>query len=43
MHSIGKYGPKPGADSRISVKGVHMYKGVGVLFADFFLIFLNIP
>ena len=29
--------------SRISVKGVHMYKGVGVCFADFISFFLNIP
>ena len=29
--------------SRISGKGVHMYKGVGVRFADFISFFLNIP
>ena len=29
--------------SRISGKGVHMYKGVGVGFADFISFFLNIP
>ena len=28
---------------RISGKGVHMYKGVGVRFADFISFFLNIP
>ena len=28
---------------RISGKGVHMYKGVGVRFADFTSFFLNIP
>ena len=27
----------------ISGKGVHMYKGVGVRFADFITFFLNIP
>ena len=27
----------------ISGKGVHMYKGVGVRFADFYLIFLKYP
>ena len=29
--------------SRISRKGVHMFKGVGVRFADFILIFLKYP
>ena len=29
--------------SRISGKGVRMYKGVGVRFADFISFFLNIP
>ena len=29
--------------SRISEKGVHMYNGVGVCFADFISFFLNIP
>ena len=29
--------------SRISGKGVYMYKGVGVRFADFISFFLNIP
>ena len=29
--------------SRVSGKGVHMYKGVGVRFADFLSFFLNIP
>ena len=29
--------------SRISGKGFHMYKGVGVRFADFISFFLNIP
>ena len=29
--------------SRISGKGGHIYKGVGVCFADFILFFLNIP
>ena len=29
--------------SRISGKGVHMYKGEGVRFADFISFFLNIP
>ena len=29
--------------SRISEKGVHMYKGVGVRSADFISFFLNIP
>ena len=29
--------------SRIFGKGVHMYKGVGVRFADFITFFLNIP
>ena len=29
--------------SRISRKGIHMYKGVGVRFADFISFFLNIP
>ena len=29
--------------SKISDKGVHMYKGVGVRFADFISVFLNIP
>ena len=29
--------------SRISGKGVHINKGVGVGFADFILFFLNIP
>ena len=28
--------------SKISGKGVHMYKGAGVLFADFISFFLNI-
>ena len=32
-----------GADPGISVKGVHMYNGAGVRFADFISIFLNIP
>ena len=30
-------------ESRISGKGVHMCKGVGVCFADFISFFLNIP
>ena len=29
--------------SRISGKGIHMYKGMGVGFADFISFFLNIP
>ena len=29
--------------SRISGKGVHMYKGVGVRLSDFISFFLNIP
>ena len=29
--------------SRISGKGVHMYKGVGARFADFIAFFLNMP
>ena len=29
--------------SRISGKGVHMFKGVGVRFADFLFIFLKYP
>ena len=29
--------------SRISGKGVHTYKGVGVRFTDFISFFLNIP
>ena len=29
--------------ARISGKGVHMYKGVGVRFAEFISFFLNIP
>ena len=29
--------------SRISGKGVHMFKGVGVHYADFISFFLNIP
>ena len=29
--------------TRISRKGGHMYKGVGVSFADFISIFSNIP
>ena len=29
--------------SKNSGKGVHIYKGVGVRFADFILYFLNIP
>ena len=31
------------AKIRISGKGVHMYKGVGVRFAGFMSFFLNIP
>ena len=29
--------------SRIAGKGIHRYKGVGVCFADFISVFLNIP
>ena len=29
--------------SRISIKGVRMYKGMGVRFADLISFFLNIP
>ena len=29
--------------SRLSGKGIHMYKGVRVRFADFIALFLNIP
>ena len=32
-----------GGGSRISGKGVHMYKGVGGSLADFISFFLNIP
>ena len=30
-------------ESRISGKGVHMYKGAGFAFSDFISFFLNIP
>ena len=33
----------PGSDPGFLVKGVHMYKGVEVRFADFISFFLNIP
>ena len=33
----------PGADPEFLERGVHMYKGVGVRFADFISFFLNIP
>ena len=34
---------QPRGRSRISGKGVHMFKGVGARFPDFILFFLNIP
>ena len=34
---------KSSGGSRISGKGVHMYRGVGIRFADFRSFFLNIP
>ena len=40
---IGKEHKPSGDGSRISRKGVHMYKRVGVHFADFISFFLNIP
>ena len=33
----------PRGGSRISGKGVRIYKGMGVRFADFISVFLNIP
>ena len=35
--------PISGADPGFLVRGAHMYKGVGVRFADFISFFLNIP
>ena len=44
MHGFTIYNcRKSGGGSRISGKGVHMYEGVGVRFADFILFFLYIP
>ena len=40
---IFKFLSKCRGGSRISEKGVHMCKGVGVRFADFISLFLNIP
>ena len=42
IYSLLKKLAKYRGGSRISGKGVHMYKGVGVRFADFISFFLNI-